>query len=117
MSVEKVENISHPNNPMFEKERQKHQEYTNGLEQQVREIAKRDPKKYLKYQGIGASHMNCSYNLTIGVDDEADVYNAQRLLYNIRDYYLEDQDLADAEKNLLVRVYGDKWRDIINELK
>lgn len=106
----------HKINPMFDEERKKHQAYVSGLEQQVLQVALRDPMKYMKHQSIGASYMSCSYNLQPGIDEEGDRIKAYKLLYTVRDYEITDDDLSKGEIELLNRIYGNDWRRKIDEL-
>jgi hypothetical protein len=93
------------------------QKYKTGLENQIRQLAIQDPIKYMKYQGIGESLMNCSYDITVqGFDLEGDIITAKHLLYTVRDYILDDIDLAPSEIDVLIRVYGTNWRSKIEEI-
>jgi hypothetical protein len=114
-NIEEKESCEKNKEDLFAKEKQEYQQYVNGLENQVFQLAMRDPKKYKKYQEIGSSYMGCSYDLKVGVDEEVDQINAKRLLYNIRDYNLEN-DLIKEEIDLLIRVYGDDWKSKIDNL-
>ena len=105
-----------PDNPMFEHVKKQEQEYISGLEQQVLQVALRDPQKYMKYQGIGNSLMNCSYTLEAGIDSEGDKIKARLLLHQIRDYAYDDDELLKEELEMLQRVYGEYWRDEIDNL-
>lgn len=104
-----------PDNPLFSHEKQKQKEYVDTLQAQVDFLRAKDPSKYHKYQSIGESLMDCTYDPVSGIDNEGDCINAQKILYMIRDYGLED-DLSKEELHLIVRVYGEKWRDRIDEL-
>lgn len=106
-----------PDNPMFDAERERNRQYDNGLEEQVRQVMLRYPEKYAKYQEIGKSYMNCSYDLEAGVDMDGDITQAQLLLYSVRDYILDDSELGKEELKLLIRIYGDNWREKIDELE
>lgn len=106
-----------PDNPLFEHIKNKDREYTSGLEAQARMLAMKDPLKYLKHQAIGSSYMNCSYDLTVGIDPEGDGIKSKLLLYNIRDYDIPDDDLTPSELELLTRVYGSDWRSKIDLLE
>ena len=102
-----------PDNPMFDEVRKQNQQYINGLEQQVIQLAMKDPRKYMKHQAIGDSFMNCSYDLTVGIDDEGDNIKANQLLCTVRDYNMDDNELSLIELGLLNRVYGNNWRSLL----
>ena len=88
-------------NPNFEHEKKKDKEYDNYLQNQVRELALKDPLKYLKHQSIGESYMNLSYELEEGVDNEGDLLKYRELKYLLENNYIENEDLSVEEKNLL----------------
>ena len=91
----------HKENPNFEDEKQKNQNYISGLEYQVSQMRLKHPEKYLKAQSIGNSYMNCSYDLKNGIDEDGDKVNSQLLLYQIRDYDIQDEDISKPEIELL----------------
>jgi hypothetical protein len=97
-----------PDNPLFAEEKRKQHDYIDGLQQQVDFLRLKDPAKYQKYQAIGESLMDCTYEPISGVDVEGDSMTAQRLLYVVRDY--GEEELSEEELNFLVRVYGSDWR-------
>ena len=97
-----------PDNPLFSDEKQKHQDYIDGLQQQVEFLRKKDPIKYMKYQDIGSSLMNCTYDPIVGNDLEGDIIKARELIKMVHDYNLEN-DLSKEEYNLLVKIYGNDW--------
>ena len=103
-----------PDNPLFAEEKRKQQDYIDGLQQQVDYLRMKDPAKYQKYQAIGESLMDCTYEPISGVDVEGDNMTAQRLLYVVRDYGKEE--LSEEELNFLVRVYGRDWNERLEEL-
>ena len=104
-----------PDNPLFAEEKKKQQDYVDGLQQQVDFLKKKDPAKYQKYQSIGESLMNCTYNPVVGKDEEGDLLNAKRLIIAVRDYEMED-DLSEKELELLIKVYGLEWKKKIFDL-
>ncbi|MDD4930898.1 MAG: hypothetical protein PHG66_01930 [Candidatus Colwellbacteria bacterium] len=97
-----------PDNPLFAEEKRKQQDYIDGLQQQVDYLRMKDPAKYQKYQAIGESLMDCTYEPISGVDAEGDNMTAQRLLYVVRDY--GEEELSKEELTFLIRVYGRDWR-------
>jgi len=59
--------------------------------------------------------MNCEYNnLSTGVDEEGDRLLAKKLLYTVRDY--GEEELSETERNLLLKVYGEKWTETLKDL-
>lgn len=96
-----------PDNPLFSEEKKKHQDYIDGLQQQVEMLKAKDPMKYMKYQAIGNSLMNCTYDPNIGDDDEGDIIKARELMNLFRDYDITD--FSKKEIELLRKVYGEKW--------
>lgn len=111
---ESTVSFSKPDNPLFAEEKKRQNDYIDGLQQQVEYLKMKDPLKYQKYQSIGESLMDCTYEPTSGIDMEGDLMTAQKLLYTVRDYGLED-DLSVEERNLLDRVYGTNWREKMDE--
>lgn len=103
-----------PDNPLFAEEKKKQQDYIDGLQQQVDFLRMKDPAKYQKYQAIGESLMDCTYEPISGVDVEGDTMTAQRLLYVVRDY--GEDELSEKELTFLIRVHGSDWRSELETL-
>jgi len=97
-------------NPLFAGEKKKQQDYIDGLQQQVDFLRMKDPVKYQKYQAIGESLMDCTYEPSSGRDTEGDIMIAQKLLYTLTDYGMNEDDLSSEELSLIERVYGRNWR-------
>ena len=99
-------------NHAFDHIHQENKEYIDTLTAAVEYVKKTQPLKYLKAQSMGNSLMNVSYdNLVPGEDCEGDLLRAKTIKHTAINYNLEDEDLSKEELGLVIRIYGEEWRN------
>ena len=105
--------MEYKDNPLFEHEKKKDRDYIDSLNQAVEYMKKYHPDKYIKAQQTGEIIMEGNYNLISGMDEDGDRIKADHLLHTIRDYSLDDNDLNNNDKQLLISIYGNNWKQLL----
>lgn len=99
-----------PDNPLFDWDREKHEEYTKGLEKQVEIWRKLNPEKYLKAQLEGEIIMKSDYKPLLGRDVQGEKIQAKEALELVKLYGFRKEELSEQEVFLLNEYYGDIWK-------
>jgi hypothetical protein len=92
---------------------------SSDIQKSVDKLIKEDPSRYKLAQNFGEFLMDTPFSNTdtykISQDDiRGEKIRASMLMNNIRQYGLTHEDLTDSELQLLRKIYGTNWNELLN---
>ncbi len=95
---------------LSEKINNHHSQLSDGITKAVESYIQQNPEKHKSAQMMGEDIMNKQYELQIGVDEDGDKINANKLRQACF-YGLPEEELTLGEISLLEKYYGKGWRN------